>query len=270
MQDPTLLHDGEYGLFEGSSDDAVVFDSYRRDGTWSPTLVSLLTDQLLSSGGSFIDVGANIGLVSVPVAERTPTRCHAFEPEPKNCALLRRNVARHGLQQRIQVHPVALDRHTGRVQLALSPDNSGDHRLLDESHAPPGPPPDSCITVTATTLDEALERAPLKPPIVVKIDSQGAELRVLTGGRRLLPRIDFLILEYWPAGLVRLGDDANELLSLLRSQFSHGAILEQQQPPRALEPIEAMLDNLSWIPTDGSDEGFFDLLVARSPQLRTA
>ena len=60
----SIRSDGEYGVFEGSIHDEVVHGHYRREGTWSPEIQALLANQLFPEGrGTFLDVGANIGLV---------------------------------------------------------------------------------------------------------------------------------------------------------------------------------------------------------------
>ena len=90
----SIRSDGEYGIFEGSIHDEVVHGHYRREGTWSPEIQALLADQLFPEGrGTFLDIGANIGLVSIPLAERRRVRCLAFEPEPRNFQWLERNIA---------------------------------------------------------------------------------------------------------------------------------------------------------------------------------
>src|SRR3954470_6160498 len=109
-QEGSLLADGTYGECEGAADDRVVFGTYRASGVWSPQLVALIAEQLLAGGdGTLIDVGANIGLVTIAALERSRARCIAFEPDPDNYARLSRNVARHALAARVEAHRVALD-----------------------------------------------------------------------------------------------------------------------------------------------------------------
>jgi FkbM family methyltransferase len=256
-----VLASGEYGEFEGSPADHVVFGTYRRTGTWSPELVAFLAGRLLrpGGGGTLLDVGANIGLISIAVAQRTRAHCLAFEPAPDNVRLLERNVQRHGLAQRIELHPVALDARPGEVALGLSDDNSGDHRLLG-----PVPPPPSVrrVQVRAERLDDLLAGRTLQRPCVMKLDTQGAEARVLRGAARTVAELDALVVEYWPAGLLRAGDSAGALHALL-AQFPYAALLTSAAsgPP---QPTQALLDRLAFIPKDGSDEGFFDIALTRT------
>lgn len=259
------LATGEYGPFEGDDHDRVVFGTYRNTGVWSRSLVSLIADRLFAGGtGTLLDVGANIGLVAVPVADRSAARCIAFEPAPDNCELLRRNVRRHGLEQRVEIHEIALDARAGRVTLALSDDNSGDHRLVPAG-ASSG---QTCIEVEAARLDDLLASHALTRPIVLKIDGQGAEARVLRGARATLERVDFAVVEYWPAGLLRMGDSAQALQELLLD-FPHAALLGYHSLDARLPNTATLFAQLAWIPSDGSDEGFFDLLLSRRSEIES-
>ena len=254
---------GEYGEFEGAVSDQVVFGTYLATGTWSPALVTLLAQRLLhSAAGTLIDVGANIGLVAIAVAERSRAHCIAIEPEPHNARVLARNVARHGLTRRIELHELALDAQAGHVTLALGDHNSGDNRVVPGPGAANAPR----VTVPAARLDDVLAGRTLQRPCVMKIDTQGAEARVLRGAEHVLAQVDALVVEYWPAGLLRAGDSAQALFALL-VQFPYAGLLDARGSLDRLEPTAAFLHRLAWIPQDGSDEGFFDLVLARSAQV---
>jgi FkbM family methyltransferase len=264
-----VLHAGAYGEFEGAADDAVVFGTYRRTGTWSANLVELLGALLggREGGGTLIDVGAHIGLVGIAAIERTrAARCLAFEPAPGNFELLCRNVRRHGLEARVEAHALALDADAGHAELVLSGDNSGDHHLAAATAATPA---GGTLRVRTARLDALLEGRDLPRPWVLKLDCQGAEARVLRGASAVLSRIDHAVVEWWPAGLLRLGDSAEALHALLAA-WPYAALIDQQTGPGALQDSRAFLASLGWIPTDGSDPGFFDLLLSRAPALSAA
>lgn len=263
-EDGSLIAGGAYGEFEGAENDRVVFGTYRTSGTWSPQLVALIAQRLLGGGeGTLIDVGANIGLIAIATLERSGARCIAFEPAPDNYARLCRNVQRHGLLPRVEAHRLALDASTGEVELALCSGNSGDHRLAHGS-VPDGWPR---IRVPAARLDDVIAGRELRRRVVMKLDAQGAEVRVLQGAQQTLQQVDALIVEWWPAGLVRMGDSAAALYAALRA-FPYAALLDQHAPPpHTLQRSTQLFESMAWIPADGSDEGFFDLLLSKSPTL---
>ncbi len=273
MENPgggVVVADGEYGVFEGAAVDRVVMGEYRTLGSWAKGLVTLVVDRLFAEGpGTFIDVGANIGLVVVPVVERSGSLGIAFEPEPRNFGLLSRNVARHGLSERIECHAAACYSERSLLRLSLSSDNLGDHRLQPKAAvaAPRAAPLERAeIEVTAVRLDDVLRGRELPHPIVVKLDAQGSEVRVLEGARETLARADYVISEYWFAGLLAHGDTPEQFAQIMRD-FQFGAVLHVLPLPEPLHSTEYVFDQLSWIKQDGSDPGFFDLLFSRHWQL---
>lgn len=257
-----VIADGEYGVFEGAADDGVVFGRYRREGCWSAEIVELLR-ALLRGGGTLLDVGAHVGLVSIPVLARTPVRCLAFEPEPRNFAFLRRNVERHGLGARLETLPFALYSEPGPVRLALSDDNAGDHRVLAPDASDTSIGDRTVVAVEARTLDAWLDGRALQAPIVMKLDTQGAEARVLRGAARTLACVDHVVTEFWPAGLLRSGDGVGGLRVALAG-FAWGCVLGAGRSRELVRSAE-LFASLAWIPADGSDEGFFDLFLSRQP-----
>jgi len=132
---------------------------------------------LAKEGGLLVDVGANAGYFSlVWAAARADNRAIAFEPSERNVALLRRNVARNGLDERVVVRPLALGRGTGTMAFDPGPaDQTGWGGLS--------------MSVTGTTVDVRRLDAVLEPNETVallKIDAEGADAWVLEGCERLL------------------------------------------------------------------------------------
>lgn len=228
---PVVSADGALGRMYGSPLDTSVFGEYLSTGRYSPGLMKLLTTEYLDAGrvGTFVDVGANIGLVTIPIAEEfEDVACFAFEPDPSNYRLLTQNLAR--LKERhVAAHNAALAAANGDIVLELSEWNHGDHRLsaidtsqtdqfLERGRA--------TVKVKAVALDDVLTSENLTRPIVVKIDTQGAEADVIEGGSRFLGTADMIVLEFWPYGIRRRGRDPDEILAFLQSRFSRAAIVE--------------------------------------------
>lgn len=277
-----LLADGALGPFVGAATDEVVHGTYRRTGTWAPDLLHLLCEDLLSAGGTLLDIGANIGLVSVPATERTGIRTLAFEPDPRNAELLRRNVALHGLEERVTVHETALFSRDGAMSLGRDASNHGDHRLLaatstrgapepaasDAAPAPrANPSPETPVVATArlATLLDDTTLAALPRPVVAKIDTQGAEVDVLEGAGETLGLLSHAIVEIWPSGLAQMGRSLPQLRAILDAEFGWGRLLLDGEATWPLLPLAEIWERLATVPTLAEESTFFDLLVGRTP-----
>ncbi len=240
----TLAHDlgvegfligGENGLMLAPAYDEIITRSYLLQRAWDLVAIEIMGAPL-ANGGVFIDVGANIGLVTCPIGGIPGVKVHAFEPHPDNYRMLEANVVLNKVSAHVTTYQVALSSHDDVVQFEISDSNSGDHRLRQEVQ---GGDPDqygesSRVTreVRAEALDQALHSASLDGPVVMKIDVQGAEHLVLAGGRKTLARTTMLVIEYWPYGIRRLGGDPDAVLRSLCESFPFFGLLGAQEDIR--------------------------------------
>jgi FkbM family methyltransferase len=164
------------------------------------------------SGDLAIDCGANVGEVTVRLAE-AGAEVHAFEPNPAAFAVLER---RAGACSDIHLHPQAVLDRNGRVRLYLHR-NAGEDpvRWSNGSSLLPfksNVDPEKYIEVDAVDLGQFvldLER----PVKVVKIDVEGAECPIV---ERLIEsaaieRIDTVVVEMHDARIPEVHDDAESL-----------------------------------------------------------
>jgi FkbM family methyltransferase len=141
---------------------------------------------------TFVDIGVNKGDFSLQAARLMGDRgtVHAFEPEPQNCAWIRRSIARNGYSC-ITLHELALSDSEATADLHLG-STSGTHTLV------PGVPrrAGGVVGVRTRRLDDVLAEAGCTEVDVVKIDVEGAEEAVLRGAESTLlggPRLALLI-----------------------------------------------------------------------------
>src|ERR1700730_5225126 len=226
---------GRYGVIQSASDDHSILMQYAKTGTWAERTNSLLRSFFADTGGNYIDIGANIGLTTIPVAQNPRVRCLAIEPEPKNFANLCLNIAENCPYNNVEVRRLAMFVRRQRLSLELSSGNLGDHRLrIGEKTGQYGEENRATIDVEAMPLDEIAGN--LNGPLAVKIDTQGAEPLVVSGGKETLGRAGLVISEFWPYGMSRLGANFEDLIEFLRDQFSTLAIAMREEatvlPPR--------------------------------------
>lgn len=135
-----------------------------------------------------IDVGAQIGVFSL-LAATAGARVIACEPAPSNFRLLRRNIARNGLDDRIEALQMAVWRPGVRhLKIHESADNMGGHAVV----AALGP----ATRVPARSLAELLDERGIERCRLLKIDAEGSEYAILYGAdAATLRRFDHIYLE---------------------------------------------------------------------------
>jgi len=231
------MADGDCGLIQGSSSDEVIMPTYARTKTWAITTANFFKRFFSERGGTYLDVGANIGLTTLPIAQNERVRCVAFEPDPTNFSHLSENVRRNSKNNNIELHQLAVMDHHGSVNFGLNLyGNPGDHRV--------SVPTSSRVTiqVEGVALDEFFGE--LLGPVAVKIDTQGAEPFVIEGGKGILSRAGALVLEYCPYMMSELNGSPETVLELLRG-FGRIAVvpgedvtkLEFDDPARVTERL---------------------------------
>ena len=210
---------------------------------WEPYESSLM-QKVLKPGSTFVDIGAHIGYYSLLAARRLGRHGHvlSFEPAPDNYPLLARNIRQNWLRGVVHTENVALADRSGEATLYLSDVNNGDHRVH------PTTPEDDILTnwgrprkqvqVPLISLDEYLRKHPIGPIDVIKMDVQGAELKVLQGMQATLQQNPNLILfmEYWTHGLKLAGTNPLDLLRFLNKQAGM-ALIHILPEEKRLAPI---------------------------------
>jgi FkbM family methyltransferase len=158
-------------------------------GTYEADYQRLLAALVDRFGRVAYDVGANVGLIAVPLARHIGADGHVscFEPVPENAARLRRNLALNGVAN-CAVHEVALGATAGDLQIAREVHNrstSGNAVLLS-GDGPRLAGYDAVCTVPVRPLDDVVAERSLPLPNVIKLDVEGSEVGFLRGAAATL------------------------------------------------------------------------------------
>ena len=162
----------------------------------------------------FFDVGSYFGYYSLIVSKQigAAASVYAFEPVSSNYALLSENLE---LNRFKNIHPfqLAVSDSVGEVSFEIPPDeNRGTGRI-----ATPGRESAATETVATTNLDRFVEEQGIRRLDAMKIDVEGAEMRVLAGARETLDRFrPVLVVELNPPCLERFGASGDGLLLEIR------------------------------------------------------
>lgn len=160
-------------LIDPAKDKGVELALYQT-GTYEKGTIQLLGD-FLKKGSVFMDIGANIGLMSTIASKIVGEKGHVYavEANPKTIEVLRHNCAIN-LCENIEILSIALASEKGSAILYENWNvNRGGASLISQGD-------EHGITVSKERLDDLF--SPDSPVHLVKIDVEGFELEVLKGG----------------------------------------------------------------------------------------
>jgi len=181
----------------------------------------------LGSFGRALDIGANIGIYTVFLAQHIP-RVDAFEPEPSVLTRLRKNLSLNNVAN-VSVHETCVGLESGTVAfLEADERNQGIGRIASESadveHR-------RCVS-----LDDFLHSS-IDEPCLIKMDIEGAELLAIQGGRQAFANRSApvsILIETHPAEIAQLGGTLERLAAgILELGLRVSALT-----PRGLEPLD--------------------------------
>jgi FkbM family methyltransferase len=154
-------------------------------GDMFENILRRLYECILEPGDIAIDIGANYGMHTIPMANAVSPggRVYAFEPVPLVYTSLERRIADEELGETIRLLKVALSNYSGRAKF-VSVENDYGYSGLREKSSYPFEPNKKIIEVEVDTLDS---RIPVSEKVkFIKIDIEGGELHALQGGVDLL------------------------------------------------------------------------------------
>jgi len=193
--------------------------------------------RLLDQGEHGVDVGANIGYVTSLMVKKVGRNGSvvAFEPHPEMFGYLTENVA---LWKGLVGDPVAVrsalseKRQAGRLCIPSGFDKNSGTAFLQSAERQSDLKIDQTIEVTVTTLDQYFSHGEFLS--LVKIDTEGNELSVLKGAKKLLAtgRIREIILEDhlpYPSRVMELLQKNGYRVYRLERNFSGPVLLDPKK-----------------------------------------
>ena len=150
------------------------------NGAYESETLSLLLEAA-SGNGVFVDVGANIGAFSVPVAKQiNSSTVVAIEASPAVYPYLAHNIELNDLRNIRLHHCAALDRDLDTVAFYEAPkDHFGMGALAPQFSG-------KAVPVAARTLDSILAQDGIDRVDALKVDVEGFEEQVFLGATKLL------------------------------------------------------------------------------------
>lgn len=163
---------------------------------------------LSESKDVIVDIGANIGSTSIPIARAARCRVLAIEPVAENFSTLEMNVRSNGLEDQILLVRKAVQTAPGRVKMCLTPAASGGHFVLRDGFtdiAAAGVEDFADVDGETLTAIVSSARLALDEVALVWADVQGSEAAVIESGAKLWEIGVPLWAEVEPRSLLRQG-----------------------------------------------------------------
>jgi len=194
---------GAYILADISSSES---RSHYFTGLYVDRVVPFLVRKVLQGGGTFVDVGANRGLHTLAAAKSLGDRGRviAFEPNPSTARALETHLTINGINNCV-VHVMGLSDQPGVLPLNMfAGECSSCCSFLNNETVV------RSIEVPVRRMDEVLEGTTLHGPLLVKVDTEGFEHKVIQGAGKLLLRDDLVIITEITDQWLRLANSSAE------------------------------------------------------------
>lgn len=116
-----------------------------------------------------VDIGANVGVTALVLAQIPGAHVTCYEPDPGNCALLRQNLELNGVTN-ARVFEAAVANVNGTLEFQTDAESTGG-RLVGERSAPNA----RTLRVAAVNLDRVLDQCGSHEVDLIKCDCEGGE-----------------------------------------------------------------------------------------------
>lgn len=198
--------------FMASPTDLIEVELLTSPQGWSPDVWDMIATNL-QPGGTFIDIGAHIGTLTLKGAKAVGDSgtVMAFEPNPATFAKLSENV-KVNQWDRVQLFQLAVGEKPGRLPLYLGVlGNTGTASLSQKFTGGK-----EFVEVDIVRLDDMIAKANLSRIDVIKIDTEGAETQIIRGAHDTLAKFrPVMVMETIDNHLTKMGSSLAELDALM-------------------------------------------------------
>jgi FkbM family methyltransferase len=130
--------------------------------------IHTLSDISIKENAAVIDIGANIGIVSIFAALKTKNKVYAFEPSPENFKFLKTNVAINQLDNIVPYQVAVCDKTQKSMKLYME-HSVGNSLLSEECNS------GKYVEVPSITLQDIIDNIVCGEVDFLKMDCEGSE-----------------------------------------------------------------------------------------------
>lgn len=193
----------------------------------------------LTEGDTAIDIGAHSGVYSLIMALRCGRSgvVVAFEPDPYAREVLMQNIRLNPSVKPPLVEPFACSDGEGEAILYSGGAGTAQSSLVRSAVEFSPLYRKQEIKVRLVGLDEYMRATNLPTPRWVKIDAEGAEIRILQGARELLSTNAGILCELHPWAWDEFGSTYDQFLELVRSSGRKVRFLDHKTFDPGAKPV---------------------------------
>jgi len=217
---------------------------FEETGLWEPRTTQYIKDHL-KPGQTFLDIGANIGYLSI-LASELGAKVIAFEPSTSNVSLLKENLKEN--RATVKVIQKALSSEAGKMILHNG-NTPGEHSLENNYHNAEGGEEVEVVIFDSLGIEV---------PDMIKIDIEGHERKAFEGMQSVLKteKPITIILEDWDNSVADWLIDNYGFNLVTTDRGSGNRILSKNQPfEYVAEPIRCHLLGTFNAPNTLKEEG---------------
>jgi FkbM family methyltransferase len=193
-----------------------------------------------------LDVGASYGYYTISMADLISSalgEIHSFEPDPRCFTALRRSAAESKLP--IQVNQALVGETIGMAKLFFSSRASTSNRSFHSEG--PAFRVQNELSLESLTLTDYAKDIPVEgKAVIITVDVEGSELRVLRGASGLLARARGFAIQYewYPFSMKGSGIDVEEFIDHIRAIGLDWAFVNDDGKMYRLDGIDHLIANM--------------------------
>jgi len=192
---------------------------------------------IIKKGDVVLDLGANIGYYTLIFAKLVGDKgkVFAFEPEPNNFNLLKKNVELNGYKNVVLI-PKAISSKTGKNKLYISDENTGSHTIIETEKNR------KYIEIDSVCLDDYFVGFDRKINFI-KMDVEGYEGEAIRGMTSILQKNEQIgiLMEFAPYLIEEFGMKPEEYISLFNDPNWKTYVLNRRKKKKTSINMKEML-----------------------------
>lgn len=220
-----------------------------------PMTQHVLLPLIVHKGDTVLDVGANTGQFTLPLARLVGAggRVHSFEPTSSTFSELEMNVRRENLSSRVTLNQLALGESARVASLTVPQEKPTEATLAPhDTESWANYEGESWKYVAETckviTIDDYVKEHHVGPISFLKCDVEGGELQVLKGGSTVLKSSSppILMLEVFEGWTKSFGYSPRDILEFLSTEAGYEFYWIHEDGLKHVKPDDRIIPGVFW------------------------